>query len=645
MDAPAGSADSEVAPAGPAPGVPEPVPDLAGSVAVPPVVGEDGGVASGADGGVSRAGPGIHHRPGWFSPSRLVIVIVLVAASVTAWLLTRPSAPAYRTAVVGTGTAVASLNSVGTIAPVNQASLDFNVSGTVGAVDVAVGQQVSAGEVVASLESTPLENSVVTAQASLASAQATLAGDEASQAAAATTASATPSTTTTTTSTTVPSTGTGSSGQGNQEIAKLQATLVADQKLLDGDSAAASGALTEAATVCNSPAPTAAAQPGFTPPPPGAPTTTTTVPGGSGTPPSCSQALSLASAAQAKVSADVKTVNQDLSALTSALGPSGSGSASGSAGSGSGTGGAGSGTSSSSGGAKGTSVGSGTTSPAVAAAGSGATGGSAAAGTGSTSSKARVVTPQKLDLDQASIDVAQADLTNAQQAVGAATLVSTISGTVGSVTITPGSTVTAGATTSTPQVVVIGSGSSYQAATTVPVAKIGQVAVGQQVLVTPDSTGTVLNGTVTAIGVLATSGSTSTVYPVTVTLEASSLGLYSGAEAQLAIVTGRAVGATTVPTSAVRTVGSQHVVTVVDGATTKAVRVTLGTVGTLLTQVTSGVKTGQLVTLASLDEPVPSSSTTSTRTGLGGFGGTGGAGGTGGFGGGAGSFRSGALGG
>jgi len=68
-------------------------------------------------------------------------------------------------------------------------------------------------------------------------------------------------------------------------------------------------------------------------------------------------------------------------------------------------------------------------------------------------------------------------------------------------------------------------------------------------------------------------------------------------------------------------------------------------VGTLLTQVTSGVKTGQLVTLASLDEPVPSSSTTSTRTGLGGFGGTGGAGGTGGFGGGAGSFRSGALGG
>ena len=633
----------------PAPGVLEPVPDQAESVAVPPVAGADEGVASSADGDASRPGPGIHHPSGWFSPFRLVIVIVLVAASVTAWLLTRPSTPAYRTAVVGTGTAVASLDSVGTIAPINQASLNFNVSGTVGAVDVAVGQQVTVGEVVASLETTPLDNSVVTARASLASTQATLASDEASQAAAATAASTTAAatvSTTTTTSTTAPSTAAGSSGQGTQEIAKLQATLVADQKQLDEDSAAASGALNEATIACTTTATptTGAAQPGFTPPPtspPTSPTTTTpttTVSGGSASPTTCSGALSLASAAQEKVSADVKTVNQDLTALTSALGSSGSGSGSASAGSGSGTGTAGSGTSSNSGGTKGTSVGAGTTSPAAATAGSAATGGSTTAGTGSTGSKAKVVTPQKLVLDQASIDVAQADLTNAQQAVGDANLVSTISGTVGSVTVTPGTAVTAGSTTSTPQVVVIGSGSSYQAATTVPVANIGQVAIGQQVLVTPDSTGTVLNGTVTAIGVLPTSGSTSTTYPVTVSLESSDLGLYSGAEAELSMITARAVGVTTVPSSAVRTVGSTHLVTVVDGTTTKSVRVTLGTVGTLLTQVSSGVKTGQLVALADLNEPVPTSSTTSTRTGAGGLGGAGGAGG-------AGSFRSGAVGG
>ncbi len=528
----------------------------------------------------------------------------MLAAALVAWELTRPSSPAYRNAVVGIGTAVATLNSVGTVAPANQASLDFKVPGTVGTVDVAVGQQVTAGEEVATLETTPLENGVVTAQATLASAQATLASDEASQTAS--TAVATQlSSSTASTSTTTP-TGSAPTDPGIQEIARLQAALVADQTQLDEDAKVTTVALAEATTVCNTQlaASTAAAQPGPTPPPRStAPTTTT--PSGSVTPPSCSQALSAASEAQAKVSAHIATLDKDEAALTSAVEASGSGTASSSRSSASGASPAASGTSS--------------------------VGGSAAPGGGSTSTKTKVVTSQKLALDQASIDVAQAGLDSAQRALGDAVLVSTISGTVGSVTFTPGESVTAGSTTSTPQVVVIGTGSTYEATTTVPVAKISQVAVGQQVLVTPDSTGIPLKGTVTVIGVLATSGSTSTTYPVTVTLEASDLGLYSGAEAQLAIITRRAVGVTTVPSSAVRTVGSAHLVTVVDGGTTKVARVTLGTVGSILTQVTSGVERGQLVSLANINQPVPSSSTTGTRAGFGGFGGVGGFGGAGAF--------------
>ena len=127
----------------------------------------------------------------------------------------------------------------------------------------------------------------------------------------------------------------------------------------------------------------------------------------------------------------------------------------------------------------------------------------------------------------------------------------------------------AGGSTGTGQVVVLGSGSSYQVATTVPVTKIIQVAVGQQALVTPDSSTTAVPGTVTSIGVLATSGTTSTTYPVTVDVQSPALGLFSGAEAGVSIVTGRAVGVTTVPTSAVRSVGTVHLVTVVDGATTR----------------------------------------------------------------------------
>ncbi len=79
-----------------------------------------------------------------------------------------------------------------------------------------------------------------------------------------------------------------------------------------------------------------------------------------------------------------------------------------------------------------------------------------------------------------------------------------------------------------------------------PVASVGEVAVGQQVLITPDSTNTVLNGQVESIGILASSGSTSTTYPVTISLQSSDLGQLSGADANVAIIVKRSVGVTTV---------------------------------------------------------------------------------------------------
>jgi trimeric autotransporter adhesin len=260
------------------------------------------------------------------------------------------------------------------------------------------------------------------------------------------------------------------------------------------------------------------------------------------------------------------------------------------------------------------------------------------------SSKSVVATPQQLAVDQAAIDVAQAQLTDAQQALDGVNLVSTIAGTVASVTIAAGDSVSAGASSNAAEVVVIGPGSSYQLVAQVPVADIVKVAVGQPATVTPDATNDQLEGRVISIGTLPTSGSTSTTYPVTIALNSSDLGLFSGADAAAAIVIGRAADVIAVPTSAVRTVGSVHLVTVVTNGTTKTTRVTLGTVGDVLTQITSGVKPGQVVALANLQAPVPTTSTAITR-----FGGTGlGGGGLGriGFGaGGGGRFGSGGLGG
>jgi HlyD family secretion protein len=534
------------------------------------------------------------------SPFRVVVVVVLVAAGLVAWQLTRPSGPAYRIATVSTGTAVASLSSVGTVTPVNQANLSFEVAGTVGAVDVTVGQQVTAGETLASLDSTPLKNTVIADQASLASAQATLASDEASQTASTTTTtSATLTDVVTLDSTGSPPTsgggtpGGGTSG-GSESVAQLQAKLVADQKQEDADSAAASAALATATTVCTAPSTPAD---NSAPAPTSSTTPTTTPP----TTPTCAEALSAASAAQTTLAGDIKTVTADEAALTAAL----EAAASSSSGSGS-SGGSPTGSSDgSTGSASGGKTSGGNSSTGSAGSGSGS------AGSGAT--KAKVVTAQKLALDQADIDVAQANLDSAQQALASANLVSTVSGTVGSVTLSAGSSSTGG------QVVVLGSGDSYQVVATVPVTSIGKVAIGQQALVTPDSSGTAVPGTVTGIGVLATAGSTSTTYPVTVTIQSSSLGLFSGGEAGVSIVTGRAVGVTTVPTSAVRTVGTIHLVTEVNGTTTKQVKVTTGIVGPVLTQITSGITPGHQVSIATMDLPVPSSSTTSTRfAGLGG---------------------------
>src|SRR5664280_1159219 len=91
-------------------------------------------------------------RFGWMSPFRVIAAAVLVAAALIGWQTTGSASPSYRTARVGTGTVEATLDSVGTITPVDQADLSFNVSGTVGTVDVSVGEKVSTGETLASLE-------------------------------------------------------------------------------------------------------------------------------------------------------------------------------------------------------------------------------------------------------------------------------------------------------------------------------------------------------------------------------------------------------------------------------------------------------------------------------------------------------------
>ncbi len=322
--------------------------------------------------------------------------------------------------------------------------------------------------------------------------------------------------------------------------------------------------------------------------------------------------MATASASQAKVTTDIKTVNADEQQLNAAL--QAAGGSSGAPGTG-GTGGGGGGGGTHGGGTTSTTAPTATTTTTVPAAHTGSIGSTGSTG-GAPTGHSKVATTQQLAVDQASIDAAQANLDGAEQALGGASLATTIAGTIASVGIAPGGSVSAGSSSSAPSIVVVGNGTQYQAVADVPVTHLAQVAVGQQAVVTPDVTDTALRGTVAAIGVLGTSSGSSTTYPVTIALDSPDLGGYSGAAANISIVTHRAVGVTTVPTSAVRTVGSVHLVTVLDHGVARPVRVTVGTVGDLRSQITSGLHDGEVVTLADLAQPVPSSSTTTGRFGL-----------------------------
>jgi len=282
-----------------------------------------------------------------------------------------------------------------------------------------------------------------------------------------------------------------------------------------------------------------------------------------------------------------------------------------------------------------------------------------------------------VDSDEASVTSAESSLATAQTNLGDASLTSTISGTVASVDLTTGQQVTgtgsgsggtgatgsSGATGSTAaastasgdtgtgatgssssgQIVVIGT-DSYIVNTTVDDTEIGEIAVGDQVDVTPSGDTTPVYGTVGSISLIGTESDDVTTFPVVVDVTGNPTGLYAGATADTSIIVKQLNDVVEVPTAAISygTNGQATVTKVVNGKHV-VTNVTVGAAENGETQITSGVKSGDKV----LEREVTfkgigggaggilGGSGTTGRTGFGGFTG----GGAGGFtGGGAGGF-------
>ncbi len=133
-------------------------------------------------------------RPSFWRRYRWPVVgaaVILIGAAVglTLWLTSSSATPVGLsittvTVPVTTGTIQQTVASSGTLEPASQASLNFAVSGTVSAVDVAAGQKVTAGQVLATVGTTALSENVSAAQAQLTAANDRLSSDETSGAAA-----------------------------------------------------------------------------------------------------------------------------------------------------------------------------------------------------------------------------------------------------------------------------------------------------------------------------------------------------------------------------------------------------------------------------------------------------------------------------
>lgn len=531
-----------------------------------------------------------------------VVVVVVGGGAAVAWAATRPAGASYRVATAEPAWVVSSLAETGTIQPVTEATVTFPVSGQVSTVSATVGQQVTVGQTLAQLNTTSLNNTVSSDQSQVATAQAKLATDQTSQ-------TAVSQATQTTSPSSSGSSGSGSSSHSSGTASKLtglvqslsgdQAAVRQAQQKVDSDlllvtaSVNAVTALggqcqnlltalsdvakpTTGSTSSSASSSTSSSSPSTSSDTPAPPTSTT----GVGLADQCTSAIDAALAAETSADKDEHTLTSAVAALSTALdnvvaavGQTAASSGSGSSGSSS---------------------------------GSHSTGSTSNSGSGSRSGGSGGSQPASADqiaADQASVDAANAELAAAQQNLAAATMVSPIAGTVADVTVTAGDNASANSTTE--HVVVIGPGQD-EIMTAVNDNEVGQVKPGENATVTPDGATKPINGKVTSVGALAsTASSGSASYPVTISLDSTSEQLFDGATASVSVTLSTAQAAVTVPTSAVTSIGRFSVVQKMVNGKPTLTRVTVGVVGATVTQVTSGLKVGDQVSLANMTEPMP----------------------------------------
>lgn len=488
----------------------------------------------------------------------IAAVVVVAGGGGGAYAAMSSAGPDYRLAAVTTATVTASLHEEGSLTPGQADSLAFNADGTIARVDVRAGQQVRAGQVLGTLDTTDLTGSLTQAQSALANARLKVANDVASQDSAAGEAAGPPPA--------------GPSPQPSPSaspaapsLAKLQQAVLTSQRQADTALTRAQADQAQSAKAC-APTPSPSPSPSASSPASPHPAASASPSPASAPPASCAAATKQVLTAETAVLKDLQSLSARESALAAALSQASA-----------------AGTDADSGNSTGDDD--------TAAAG----GGTPAAAAG----PAGQVSAAQLAADQKAADAAAAQVTVAQQNLDGATVRSPVSGTVVSVTAVPGADASPGGTE-----FEVAELNSWQAQASVPVADMPQLKTGQQASVLPDGSSTALPGSVATIGLAPGPKANPVTYPVTIALAGQPAGLHQGDFAAVTITTARTSGVS-VPTSAVHYNGTSATVTVYAGGKTRLVRVAVGTRGPVFTRITSGLRAGQQVVLANLRAPLP----------------------------------------
>ena len=114
-------------------------------------------------------------------------------------------------------------------------------------------------------------------------------------------------------------------------------------------------------------------------------------------------------------------------------------------------------------------------------------------------------------------------------------------------------------------------------------------------MITPENSTTPVYGTVTSVGLVASSSSTVATFPVTIAVTGSPTGLYAGSTATVSIVTKEITDAVQVPTAAISYSGGNATVTAVVNGSHVSRSVTTGQVSSGYTQITGGLTSGDKV--------------------------------------------------